>query len=192
MGYPYFPADYQPCTSDWAIEYLSRKDVQAALRDAGRADVEGQLERVRRHRLFAGVGRGADDARYQRLLRNGTLRMAIMSGDDDSVCATLGTQQFIWDLGLPVQSDWAPVHGGRPRLPSGPACKQVAGYAVKFDGLSLVTVHGAGHLVPATWPSQGFEVLKRSSLVRSKAGRWAREETEGVGACVDGRSLWRF
>jgi hypothetical protein len=23
----------------------------------------------------------------------------IFSGDDDSICATLGSQQFIWDLG---------------------------------------------------------------------------------------------
>ena len=163
VGYPYFPADYQPCTSDWAIEYLSRKDVQAALHAtpggptwkgnwSACADIDYSQESVAAPMMPV----------YQRLLRNGTLRMAIMSGDDDSVCATLGTQQFIWDLGLPVQSDWAPWYmEDGPDCPSGPACKQVAGYAVKFDGLSLVTVHGAGHLVPATRPSQGFEVLKR-------------------------------
>ena len=27
------------------------------------------------------------------------LKLMIYSGDDDSVCATMGTQQFIWDLG---------------------------------------------------------------------------------------------
>ena len=30
-NYPYFPVNYQPCTSDWATAYLSRKDVQAAV-----------------------------------------------------------------------------------------------------------------------------------------------------------------
>ena len=30
-SYPYFPSNYQPCTSDWATTYLSRKDVQAAV-----------------------------------------------------------------------------------------------------------------------------------------------------------------
>ena len=98
---------------------------------------------------------------YKRLLAHGGLKMAIMSGDDDSVCATLGTQQFIWDLGLKVLFPWSPwfMEDG-PTCP-GPACKQVAGYAVRFEGLSLITVHGAGHLVPATRPAQGLTVLTR-------------------------------
>ena len=45
---------------------------------------------------------------YERLIKKGGLHMAIMSGDDDTVCSTLGTQQFIWDLGLPVKQEWAP------------------------------------------------------------------------------------
>ena len=81
---------------------------------------------------------------------------------DDAVCATLGTQQFIWDLNRTTLSPWQPwyMHDGPMPCP-GPACKQVAGFTVKFDGLSLVTVHGAGHLVPATRPAQGLEVLRR-------------------------------
>ena len=47
-----------------------------------------------------------------------------------------------------------------PKCP-GPACKQVAGYRVEFEGLSLTTVHGAGHLVPATRPEPGLEVLRK-------------------------------
>ena len=47
-----------------------------------------------------------------------------------------------------------------PDCPEGPACKQIAGYATKFDGLSFVTVHGAGHLVPATRPAEGLQVLR--------------------------------
>lgn len=30
-SYPYFPNNYQPCDSEWADEYLSRKDVQDAI-----------------------------------------------------------------------------------------------------------------------------------------------------------------
>ena len=100
---------------------------------------------------------------YKKLLNvTPPLRMVIMSGDDDSVCATLGTQQFIWDLNRTTLSPWQPwyMHDGPMPCP-GPACKQVAGFTVKFDGLSLVTVHGAGHLVPATRPAQGLEVLRR-------------------------------
>ena len=37
---------------------------------------------------------------YEKLLKaSPPLKMLIYSGDDDAVCATLGTQQFIWDLG---------------------------------------------------------------------------------------------
>jgi carboxypeptidase C (cathepsin A) len=91
----------------------------------------------------------------------GRIKMLIFSGDDDSVCATLGTQQFLWDLGLPIVSDWAPwTLPSGPGCPHGPACEQVAGYVTLFDGLSFVTVHGAGHLVPATRPTQGLHVLR--------------------------------
>ena len=66
-----------------------------------------------------------------------------------------------WDLGIEVKNDWQPWYmDSGPKCP-GPACKQVAGYAVLFEGLSLVTVHGAGHLVPATRPAAGLEVLRR-------------------------------
>ena len=85
-----------------------------------------------------------------------------MSGDDDSICATRGTQQWIWDLGLPIVQPWTPWYmndGPGCDPPAGPACRQVAGYVTKWRGLSLVTVHGAGHLVPATRPAQALAVL---------------------------------
>lgn len=77
----------------------------------------------------------------------------VMSGDDDSVCATLGSQQWIWDLGYDVADEWAPwkMDG------------QVSGYRVSFgtngSAFQFVTVHGAGHMVPATRPAQGLQVL---------------------------------
>jgi serine carboxypeptidase-like clade 2 len=37
---------------------------------------------------------------------------------------------------------------------------QIAGYITKFKGISLVTVHGAGHEVPQYKPEQGLAVLK--------------------------------
>ncbi len=164
--YPYFPTDYQPCTADWATSYLSRTDVQAAIHAApGGPTWKGNWS------ACANIDYSSDDVAapmmpvYKWLLSEGTkvhpgLKMAIMSGDDDTVCATLGTQQFIWDLDLPILEPWAPwtLEDG-PKCP-GPACKQVGGFAVKFAGLSLVTVHGAGHLVPATRPEQGQHVVR--------------------------------
>ena len=162
-AYPYFPTDYQPCTADWATAYLSRKDVQDAIHAstyfAGNWSACSDV---------VGAAYSQEDVAapmmpvYEKLLKaSPPLKMLIYSGDDDAVCATLGTQQFIWDLGLSVVEPWAPwkMDSG-PGCPEGPACKQIAGYATKFDGLSFVTVHGAGHLVPATRPAEGLQVLK--------------------------------
>ena len=162
--YPYFPSNYQPCTADWASKYLSRKDVQAALSATpGGPTWKGNWS------ACANLDYSQEDVAapmmpvYRRLLAaKPRPHMAIMSGDDDSVCATLGTQQFIWDLNRTVLSPWQPWYmRDGPDCPGGDACKQVAGYNVRFDGISLVTVHGAGHLVPATRPEQGLEVLRR-------------------------------
>ena len=98
---------------------------------------------------------------YARLLRRGGLRMLVYSGDDDSVCATLGTQQWIWDMGLQMKSAWRPwTMPTGPDCPDGPACRQVAGFATLWQGLSLVTVHGAGHMVPSTRPALARLLLR--------------------------------
>lgn len=167
-AYPYFPAKYEPCDADWATAYLSRKDVQRAVHAKPRGPTwTGNWSACNE---AVGDAYSGDDVAapmmpvYARLFGRG-LKMLIMSGDDDTVCATRGTQQFIWELGRKVVSEWAPWRmddgPGCDQTPKGQACSQVAGYAVQFDGLSLVTVHGAGHLVPATRPAQGLEVLRR-------------------------------
>jgi carboxypeptidase C (cathepsin A) len=75
----------------------------------------------------------------------------IFSGDDDSICATMGTQQFIWNLGYAVKEKWAPWNMNG----------QVSGFTTKFDGLRFSTVHGAGHMVPSTRPEQALEVVRK-------------------------------
>jgi len=162
-GYPYFPAQYQPCTSDWATAYLSRKDVQAAVHaDPSGPTWTGNWSACSDYvsRFYSQADTAAPMMPFYKELR-GKVKMLVYSGDDDAVCATLGSQQFLWDLGFPVKEEWAPwTMDDGPDCPEGPACKQVAGYATLFDGLSFVTVHGAGHLVPSTRPAQGIQVLK--------------------------------
>lgn len=48
-----------------------------------------------------------------------------------------------------------------PGCPGGPACSQVAGFHSSWAGLDFATVHGAGHMVPATRPAQALELLRR-------------------------------
>lgn len=162
--YPYFPTDYQPCDSDWATTYLNRKDVQAVIGATGSGPTWngkwGECNDVVGNAYSALDVAAPMMPVYESLY--GKIKMLVMSGDDDAVCATRGTQQWIWDTNRTVVSEWAPwtMEDG-PGCPGGPACKQTAGYAVKFDGLTFVTVHGAGHLVPATRPVQGLEVLRK-------------------------------
>ena len=80
---------------------------------------------------------------------------------------TRGTQQFIWGLGLPLKpgrgtrAPWTMDSGpGCDTTPKGPACEQVAGFGTAWEGLSFVTVHGAGHLVPSTRPAAALRLLK--------------------------------
>ena len=94
-AYPYFPSDYEPCTSDWATTYLSRKDVQAALHaEPGGPTWTGNWSACANLKYSnADVGAPMMPV-YKKLLQaKPRLKMAIMSGDDDTVCATLGTQQ---------------------------------------------------------------------------------------------------
>lgn len=150
---------YQQCSEDHVTKYLNRADVQSAIHvkvganwtqcshvigDAyNKTDVNAPMMPV-----------------WKVLMEEGELNIMIYSGDDDSICATLGTQQFVWDLGYKPkeESNWLPwkVDG------------QVAGFRTKFDvpskrgrgAFTFATVHGAGHMVPATQPARSLALLQ--------------------------------
>ena len=94
---------------------------------------------------------------YKSLLARGGLRLVIFSGDDDSVCASLGTQHWMCNLlGNQVGQPWTPWN-----YESSGYGQQIGGYVVKFKGISLVTVHGAGHMVSQYQPERGLAVLEQ-------------------------------
>ena len=77
--------------------------------------------------------------------------------NDDSVCGTVGTQKWIWDLGYPVKSLWKVWEVNQ----------QVAGYITHFitphstkSRLIFATVHFAGHEVPTYKPQEAFELFQ--------------------------------
>mmetsp|Transcript_41413 Transcript_41413/g.66619 ORF Transcript_41413/g.66619 Transcript_41413/m.66619 type:complete len:104 (-) Transcript_41413:104-415(-) len=91
---------------------------------------------------------------YKWLIENGGgLHITIVSGDDDSVCGTLGTQSWIWNMNYTVNAQynwkvWTDSTG------------QVGGYMVKFDNaFNFITVHSAGHMVPETQPMRSLEAF---------------------------------
>jgi len=88
---------------------------------------------------------------YQYLIDgNYSLSILVYSGDDDTVCGTLGTQLWITQLGYDIISKWSAWY----------VDEQVAGYKLKYDGISFVTVHDAGHEVPTYQPKRMFTLFE--------------------------------
>jgi len=93
------------------------------------------------------------------LVAQASLRMTIVSGDDDSVCGSLGTQSWLWNMGWTTDTnyDWVTWTD---------ASDQVGGYIVKFlttdrkAAMNYVTVHSAGHMIPQTQPERSLETFQ--------------------------------
>jgi len=161
----YFPQTYTPCDTNWGTDYLNTPAVQKALGVDGLNVTWSECSDAVGNQYSQEDTITAMMPVYKWLVSNAPqLSILVMSGDDDAVCATLGTQQWVWDMGYEVADQWAPwkMDG------------QVSGFRVSFgkDGsaFSLVTVHGAGHMVPATRPAQGLQVF--SNYLAGKSAKW--------------------
>jgi len=152
----YFPSVYTPCDTNWGTAYLNRADVQQALGVPASANITWSecSDTVSSAYNMSDVVAAMMPV-YSWLIEHAPeLSILVYSGDDDAVCATLGTQQWVWDMQQAVASPWAPW------LMDG----QVSGFHVSFgtngSAFHFATVHGAGHMVPATRPAQSLQVLK--------------------------------
>jgi len=140
--------DYQPCRADWGTDYLNRQDVREAIHAApGVSKWEQCSNHVGNLYNQTDVNEVSMEPIWQWLLANtgSDHKYIIYSGDDDSVCATMGTQQFVWDMGFDIKVNWE----------AWTVDNQVAGFRTVWDTptgakWSLATVHGAGHMVPQT------------------------------------------
>lgn len=156
----YFPDGYEPCAMDYLAEYLNLPAVQKAIH------IQGTVK----WGMCANVDYNSKDVDapmmpvYEDLLAKAKdiegFKVMVYSGDDDAVCASLGSQKWIWDMaGFNISNNWAAydVDG------------QQAGYTVDFSptdkgsavGFRFTTVHGAGHMVPQTRPAQSLEVVRK-------------------------------
>jgi carboxypeptidase C (cathepsin A) len=156
---------YEPCIENFMHDYLNREDVQAAIHVKPGAKWGMCSDPVSDAYNLNDVNAPMMPI-WQELIQGGDLNIMIYSGDDDSVCATLGSQQFVWDLG----------YGAKP----GKAWKawkvsdQVAGFVTDFavpgeGAFRFATVHGAGHMVPATQPARSLALLQ-AFLAKSENG----------------------
>ena len=85
------------------------------------------------------------------------LRVWFFSGTEDGVLSTLGTMRWIDKLNFTIEKEWTQYKVN----------SQVAGYAQKYkEGLVLVTVKGAGHMVPQDQRSSAYKMY--TSFIKGK------------------------
>ena len=87
------------------------------------------------------------------------LNVLIISGTNDSICGTVGTQRFIHKLKLKKVIDWKQYFVDKE--PSGYISKFVGKKHNKHKKLFLVTVNYAGHEVPAYKPREAYYVAHK-------------------------------
>ncbi|GAB2275292.1 Serine carboxypeptidase-like 34 [Dionaea muscipula] len=142
------PAGYDPCADDYTETYLNRPDVQAALH-ANATKIPYSWTHC------SDAINKWNDAPFSMLptirkLVDGGLRIWVFSGDTDGRIPVTGTRLTLKKLGLEIKKDWTPWYTN----------KQVGGWTVEYDGLTFVTIRGAGHQVPTFKPLQALQLVE--------------------------------
>lgn len=149
---------YEPCEDEFSANYLNDPAVKKAIHVLD--DIEWvECSHTTKYQM---ADKMLPMEKYYRTILNSKthpdLRVLVYSGDDDSVCGTIGTQKWIYDLGFPVDNLWTTwmVDG------------QTAGYSTTFktpfgkeSRFAFMTVHGAGHEVPTYKPKEALDLFQR-------------------------------
>ena len=142
---------YEPCADDYMTSYLALPNVKQAIHVKDDI-VWADCSRTLRYKQSDGAKSMTPIYNY---LIDGKfgLNILVYSGDDDDVCATIGTQSWIWDLGYDVSGKAWQTYT---------VAQQTAGYVTKWKNtkLAFATVHGAGHEVPTYKPEVALELFK--------------------------------
>lgn len=145
--------EYEPCADDYAEQYLNQASVKKALHVKSSITWESCSNSIRYSTVDSSEVSTAPIYNY--LIDGGFgLNILVYSGDDDGVCATIGTQNWIWGLGYDVAANpWATYTVN----------EQVAGYLTKWKNtkFAFLTVHGAGHEVPTYKPEVALDLWKK-------------------------------
>ncbi|XP_068645393.1 serine carboxypeptidase-like 34 [Aristolochia californica] len=159
------PAGYDPCISYQTEEYLNRPDVQEALH----ANVT-KIKYPWTHCSDAIETWNDAPASMLPVLKkliDGGIRVWVFSGDTDGRIPVTGTRYTLNKLGLPINRDWNPWYTYH---------EQVGGFTIEYEGLTFVTVRGAGHQVPTFAPRQALQMIKsfldNTKLPKSPFDTW--------------------
>ncbi|GLT71094.1 hypothetical protein SLA2020_431350 [Shorea laevis] len=139
---------FDPCSNQYVATYLNLPEVQRALhakatkwafcRDYSWDDRPISVLPTINHLI------------YRRI------RTWIYSGDTDAVVPVTSTRFAVNKLNLTVNTTWRPWYSST----------EIGGYVVGFDGLTFITIRGAGHTVPSYQPERALTMI--SSFLQGK------------------------
>ena len=135
---------FYPCIDNFMTSYLNQPSVQQALHVKPTTwDMYGKILYLNESALVMPL--------YQRFISETDWRILIFSGDVDSAVPFLGTQRWVSCLGATSVSPWTnwEFH------------TQIAGAYTVYDGISLLTIKGCGHMVPYYCPERGYAFYER-------------------------------
>ncbi|XP_074558556.1 serine carboxypeptidase-like 34 [Curcuma longa] len=144
------PSGYDPCVSSYTAVYFNRRDVQEALH----ANASGKIPYKWTHcsdEFDEWMDSPASILPIIRKLVDGGIRVWVFSGDTDGRIPVTSTRYTLRKLGLKTVREWTPWYDHQ----------QVGGWTIVYDqGLTFVTVRGAGHQVPTFAPRQARQLLR--------------------------------
>eukprot|EP01084_Bolivina_argentea_P096298 173126_1 len=144
------------CLKDYSSTYMNRQDVRSAMHVS--TSFNGSWK------ACANIHYNGTDVNspmqpiYQYLIKSGAgLHMTIYSGDDDSNCATMGLQFWMYNQSWTIEKGWTPWY-----YESENNGQQTGGYYVKFkSAVNFITIHTAGHETPFFRPLKSALVLQK-------------------------------
>ncbi|KAF3334533.1 serine carboxypeptidase-like 33 [Carex littledalei] len=142
-------AGYDPCYSVYAEDFFNNADVQRSLHAFVR-EGDGKW-RVCNDSILNAYNFSVFSVLpiYSKLINAG-LRIWVYSGDADGRVPVIGTRYCMEAIGLPIKTQWRPWYQNM----------QVGGRVVEYEkGLTLVTIRGAGHLVPLNKPQEALLLI---------------------------------
>lgn len=135
-----------PCTNDTnLLDYLNTPAVRQALHIP---DTVQKFELCNDDVNF-NYKREYKTMKKQYELLTTKVRGLVYNGDIDMACNFLGDEWFVESLGLKVLDGRKMWHQGG----------QVAGFVKRFENLDLVTIRGAGHMVPEDRPGPALKMI---------------------------------
>ncbi|KAL8534903.1 hypothetical protein ACS0TY_010805 [Phlomoides rotata] len=139
---------YDPCASDYTQLYFNRPDVQKALH-ANLTKIPYPWTHCSNNITFWADAPTSVLPVITKLIK-ANQRVWVFSGDTDGRVPVTATRYSVRKLGLHIKQDWTSWYTDK---------NQVGGWTIEYEGLTFVTVRGAGHQVPSFKPRQALQLL---------------------------------